>query len=104
MENTFLLLPEQNTQSNHSDGIYVTHASNFNGMNHNGYVIITDPLQLSPEESLLFPANAAKTLANLRSKRYDSEFISLDDAEIRLRNLASIMGMIPWDGDQPDAA
>ena len=52
----------------------------------------------------LFPANAAKTLANLRSKRYDSEFISLDDAEIRLRNLASIMGMIPWDGDQPDAA
>jgi hypothetical protein len=81
----------------------VTHISNFIGMRHNGYVV-TDPLQLSPEETLAFPAKAASTLASLRSQRYDSSLVTLEDAELRLRNLASIMGMIPWDGEQPHAA
>ena len=81
----------------------MTHISNLIGMKHNGYVI-PDPLQLSSEKTLAFPAKAASTLASLRSQRYDSSLVTLEDAELRLRNLASIMGMIPWDGEQPHAA
>lgn len=68
-------------------------------LQHNGYVFITDPLQLSKEESLPFPAHAAARLAEQRSKRYDEVFLALEDVEKQLRAAASIMGMIPESND-----
>lgn len=70
---------------------------------HNGYIIITDPLQLSPRSSLEFPAIAAARLAHNRGERYDNSFLVGKDAEQHVHRLASIMGMIP-DSDYPSAA
>ena len=52
-----------------------------------------DPIRLSNRLSLPFPADAASQLSAQRSKRYDDFVFALDEAEIRLRELASIMGM-----------
>jgi hypothetical protein len=63
-----------------------------------------DPIRLSNRLSLPFPTDAASRLAAERSKRYDDFFFTLDEAEIRLRELASIMGMWTIDDDTPTAA
>ena len=70
----------------------------------NGYVILSDPLNLSTRESLPFPIKAASRLAEQRSTRYDDMFFAVEDAESRIRELASIMGMLPNDDDLPFAA
>ena len=70
----------------------------------NGYVILSDPLNLSTRESLPFPIKAASRLAEQRSARYDDMFFAVEDAESRIRELASIMGMLPNDDDVPFAA
>lgn len=70
---------------------------------HNGYIIITDPLQLSPRDTLQFPDFAAARLAQNRSERYDNSLLVREDAEQHLHRLASIMGMLPHD-DLPSAA
>jgi hypothetical protein len=69
-----------------------------------GYVILSDPLNLSTRESLPFPIKAASRLAEQRSTRYDDMFFAVEDAESRIRELASIMGMLPNDDDLPFAA
>jgi hypothetical protein len=69
-----------------------------------GYVILSDPLNLSTRVSLPFPAKAASRLAEQRSTRYDDMFFAVEDAESRIRELASIMGMLPNDDDLPFAA
>lgn len=72
--------------------------------NTNGYVILSDPLKLSTRDTLPFPTKAASRLAEQRSSRYDDMFFTLEDAEVRIRELASIMGMLPNDDDLPSAA
>jgi hypothetical protein len=72
--------------------------------NTNEYVILSDPLQLSKQVSLPFPAKAASRLAEQRSSRYDDMLFALEDAEMKIHKLASIMGMLPDDGDLPSAA
>ena len=69
-----------------------------------GYIILSDPLHLSTAESLPFPTLAASRLAEQRSSRYDEVFFAVEDAEIRIRELASVMGMLPSDDDLPTAA
>lgn len=85
------------------DGYCAMNLQRHNNLKHNGYVIITDPLQLSPNELLDFPRLAANTLAQKRSERYDNTLLSLDDAEEHFSRLASIMGMFP-DDDMSSAA
>ena len=63
-----------------------------------------DPIRYSNRLSLPFPTDAASLLADERSKRYDDFFFTLDEAEFRLRELASIMGMWSIDDDTPFAA
>tara|TARA_B100001964_G_C13761101_1_gene391776 strand:- start:175 stop:426 length:252 start_codon:yes stop_codon:yes gene_type:complete len=63
-----------------------------------------DPIRLSNRLSLPFPAHGASRLGAQRSKRYDDFFFTLDEAEMRLRELASIMGMWSIDDDTPTAA
>ena len=75
-----------------------------NADNTNGYVILSDPLNLSTRDSLPFPTKAASRLAEQRSTRYDDMFFAVEDAESRIRELASIMGMLPNDDDLPFAA
>ena len=67
-------------------------------------MILSDPLNLSTRVSLPFPAKAASRLAEQRSTRYDDMFFAVEDAESRIRELASIMGMLPNDDDLPFAA
>jgi hypothetical protein len=67
-------------------------------------VILSDPLNLSTRESLPFPTKAASRLAEQRSTRYDDMFFAVEDAESKIRELASIMGMLPNDGNLPFAA
>ena len=67
-------------------------------------MILSDPLNLSTRESLPFPIKAASRLAEQRSTRYDDMFFAVEDAESRIRELASIMGMLPNDDDLPFAA
>ena len=63
-----------------------------------------DPIRLSNRLSLPFPVDGASQLGAQRSNRYDDFFFTLDDAEFRLRELASIMGMWSIDDDTPTAA
>jgi hypothetical protein len=63
-----------------------------------------DPIRYSNRLSLPFPTGAASQLAAERSKRYDDFFFALDEAEFRLRELASIMGMWSIQDDEPTAA
>lgn len=65
---------------------------------------IVDPIRLSNRLSLPFPVDAASQLSAQRSKRYDDFVFALEEAEIRLRELASIMGMGVIDDDPPAAA
>jgi hypothetical protein len=69
-----------------------------------GYAFLSDPLQLSSKDSLPFPEKAASRLAEQRSSRYDEVFFALEDADLKIRELASIMGMLPNDDDLPTAA
>jgi hypothetical protein len=64
----------------------------------------SDPLQFSNRLSLPFPINAASRLGTERSKRYDDFIFALDEAEYRIREFASIMGMWSTDDDSPTAA
>ncbi len=75
-----------------------------NANNQSGYVILSDPLQLSTRESLPFPTNAASRLAEQRSSRYGNMLFTLEDAELKIRELASVMGMLPNNDDMPGAA
>lgn len=63
-----------------------------------------DPIRYSNRLSLPFPIDGAAQLAAERSKRYDDFFFALDEAEFRLRELASIMGMWAVEDDTPSAA
>ncbi len=65
---------------------------------------VIDPLRLSSKVTLPFPANAASKLNSERSKRYDNLLLTIDEPEMRIRELASIMGMWIVDDDTPGAA
>jgi len=66
--------------------------------------VFVDPLRFSSRETLPFPIEAATRLGSERSKRYDDLFFKIDEAEMRFRELASIMGMLIIDDDTPTAA
>lgn len=53
---------------------------------------------------LPFPIQAATRLAEQRSKRYDDMLLSTDDTQSRLREFASIMGLLAPEDDIPTAA
>ncbi len=63
-----------------------------------------DPLKKSASYSLPFPSAAASYLNTERSKRYDDIMMCMDEAENRLRTLASIMGMLETDDGTSTAA
>mgnify|MGYP001028422453 FL=1 len=63
-----------------------------------------DPIRLSNRLSLPFPVDTASQLSAQRSKRYDDFVFTLEEAEIRLRELASIMGLGLFEDDPPTAA
>ena len=65
---------------------------------------IPDPLSHSESDSLPFPSDAAQTLANLRSERYDHCDLAIEEAEMRIREFASMMGLSSLHSDPPDAA
>ena len=63
-----------------------------------------DPLRRSTKSTFLFPAIAAARLADQRKGRYDDFSESVEEVELRLRTLASIMGMLPTNDESPSAA
>jgi hypothetical protein len=63
-----------------------------------------DPIRLSNRASLPFPTEAASDLGSERCKRYDELLLAVDEAEIRFREFASIMGLWDADDDAPFAA
>jgi hypothetical protein len=64
----------------------------------------TDPLRRSTKSTFLFPAKAAARLIEQRKGRYDILSESDEEVELRLRTLASIMGMLPTNDESPSAA
>lgn len=64
----------------------------------------TDPLRRSTKSTFLFPAIAAARLVEQRIGRYDDLSESVEEVELRLRTLASIMGMLPTNDGSPNAA
>jgi len=64
----------------------------------------TDPLRRSTKSTFLFPAKAAARIIEQRNGRYDDLAESIEEVELRLRTLASIMGMFPTNDDTPSAA
>ena len=64
----------------------------------------TDPLRRSTKSALLFPAIAAARLIEQRKGRYDDLSEPAEEVELRLRTLASIMGMLPTNDESPSAA
>lgn len=63
-----------------------------------------DPLRHSNQDSLPFPIEAASRLGSARSQRYDNFYLAVEEAEIRIREFASIMGLFEEDDDTPTAA
>tara|TARA_B100000959_G_C14977125_1_gene621965 strand:- start:2123 stop:2368 length:246 start_codon:yes stop_codon:yes gene_type:complete len=80
------------------------HPEIHNSNNQSEYAFLADPLQLSKQESLPFPTKAASRLAEQRSGRYDDMLVALEGAELKIRELASVMGMLSNDDDLPTAA
>jgi hypothetical protein len=64
----------------------------------------SDPLRRSTKSTFLFPAIAAARLIEQRKGRYDDLSESVEEIELRLRTLASIMGMLPTNDESPSAA
>lgn len=65
---------------------------------------VSDPLRQSSENNLQFPTEAAARLSEQRKERYDDLAESIDEVELRLRVLASIMGLYPTNDETPSAA
>jgi len=63
----------------------------------------SDPLRRSTKSTFLFPATAAARLIEQRKGRYDDLSESVEEIELRLRTLASIMGMLPTNDESPSA-
>jgi len=63
----------------------------------------SDPLRRSTKSTFLFPAIAAARLIEQRKGRYDDLSESVEEIELRLRTLASIMGMLPTNDESPSA-
>jgi len=64
----------------------------------------SDPLRRSTKSTFLFPAIAAARLIEQRKGRYDDLSESVEEIELRLRTLASIMGMLPTNDESPSAS
>ena len=69
-----------------------------------GGFIHSDPLYQSTKSTFLFPSIAAARLVEQRKGRYDDLAESTEEVELRLRTLASIMGMLPTNDETPSAA
>ena len=63
-----------------------------------------DPLHQSEGAIFPFPQEAAKTLADLRSNRFDHCDLAIEEAEMRIREFASMMGLSTLHDDPPSAA
>ena len=63
-----------------------------------------DPLLSSDKTTLPFNVNADSRLSTQRNVRYDALILAGDEAELRLREIASIMGIVTDDDDFPTAA
>jgi len=66
--------------------------------------LMFDSLMFSDNGPLPFPTQAASRLAEQRSKRYDDMLLSTEDTQSRLREFASIMGLLAPEDDIPTAA
>ena len=64
----------------------------------------SDPLRRSTKSTFQFPAIAAARLIEQRKGRYDDLSESAEEVELRLRTLASIMGMLPTNDESPSAS
>ena len=81
---------------NHAD--YPLNSLDRGGLSH------SDPLRRSTKSTFLFPAIAAARLIEQRKGRYDDLSEPIEDVELRLRTLASIMGMLPTNDESPSAS
>ncbi len=63
-----------------------------------------DPLRLAGGEPIPFPTRAARLLSEERSQRYDDVEGAMIEAELRIREFASMMGMMAIHDDPPNAA
>jgi hypothetical protein len=63
-----------------------------------------DPLRQSSRCTLPFPAEAAASLSEQRKRRYDDLPESVEETQLRLWQLASIMGMFSTNDETPSAA
>ena len=61
-------------------------------------------VKLEGDRPLPFPTHAAKILSEERSTRYDDVEGALEEAELRIREYASMMGLIALHDDPPNAA
>ena len=63
-----------------------------------------DPLHQSTNSTFLFPQKAAAYLAEQKKRRYDKLPESVEEVELRLRKLASIMGLLSTNDETSSAA
>ena len=61
-------------------------------------------LQLNNAAPFRFPCRAAKMLGDLHARRYDDRGLNFAEAEMRIREYASMMGLINLHDDPPQAA
>ncbi len=65
---------------------------------------LSSNVRLQGDRPLPFPTRAAKILSEERSTRYDEVEGALEEAELRIREYASMMGIIALHDDPPNAA
>ena len=61
-------------------------------------------MKLEDDRPLPFPTRAAMKLSEERSTRYDEVEGALEEAELRIREYASMMGLLAIHDDPPNAA
>jgi len=61
-------------------------------------------VKLEGDRPLPFPTRAARKLSEERSTRYDDVEGAIEEAELRIREYASMMGLIALHDDPPNAA
>ena len=63
-----------------------------------------DPLLNSQSASFPFPEEAARILSDQRSMRYDHVDLEFEEASLRIREFASMMGLSSIHDEPPTAA
>ena len=110
LDHSVIRCTRANSSADPVDAVFMMNPNNPHNANHlnnppdRDCFPCSDPLRQSNKSILKFPTEAATRLSEQRKDRYDDFAESIEEVELRLRVLASIMGLYPTNDGHPSAA